>query len=306
MTKFCVDDADRNVECPFCTNGTPKELRKVFSSITERSYTLYSCKMCNLQFFLPMHFENVYESEVIEGYKDIHSGRSKYPDWTKKVVKIFKKINFNFVNKQILDIGAGDGINFFALKECFNVDIDSYTAIEVDSKSAEVCERRGLRIFNHFFDKNTPDILKKSNAKNPGKYDVILLTEVLEHQIHIREFLKTVFQLLKKDGIIAITVPNRKKFFSKMRENPGDMPPHHFLKFEKSFFRKFFRKRIVYMGGYSSCEKTFKRSAQVISRMMFGSTKFWAFCIPFIPFLRVIDKIKREGIVVFIEKIEVN
>jgi len=63
--------------------------------------------------------------------------------------------------------------------------------------------------------------------------------EVLEHQDKPREFLEMVKGLLKEGGYIAGSVPNIESMFVKIiRDNHGDYPPHHFLRFSKSSLEK--------------------------------------------------------------------
>lgn len=65
------------------------------------------------------------------------------------------------------------------------------------------------------------------------KFDVVTFFEVLEHQDKPKQFLENVGKLLKPNGFIAGSVPNRDfilkeinwKYFS------VDYPPHHFLRF---------------------------------------------------------------------------
>lgn len=45
----------------------------------------------------------------------------------------------------------------------------------------------------------------------PGKYDLVWCCHVLEHQPNVGIFLKKVFDILKPDGILAVTVPPMKE-----------------------------------------------------------------------------------------------
>jgi len=78
-------------------------------------------------------------------------------------------------------------------------------------------------------------------AKEKGlQFDVITFFEVLEHQDKPKEFLKMIKELLKNEGYIAGSVPNRNRLFAEIdwKYYPGDYPPHHFLRFSKESLQK--------------------------------------------------------------------
>jgi hypothetical protein len=52
-----------------------------------------------------------------------------------------EKINFNFDNKLILEIGAGDALNFEYLTNQFNIRKENYEILELDYKSVETAKK---------------------------------------------------------------------------------------------------------------------------------------------------------------------
>jgi len=160
------------------------------------------------------------------------------------MIKVIKKIKIKTDNKDILEIWAGDWINFKALKKCFGIKPNNYTIIELDTNSIDNCKKLWIiNIYNEYFNKWILDKIK-------NKYDIIIITEVLEHQINPKEFFETIYQLLNKNWTIIITVPNRHRFFINNRSLDWDIPPHHFLRFSKKFFIKNFWKNIIYIKDY--------------------------------------------------------
>ncbi len=243
-------NAKEELECPLCRSSKLNEIGELISKINNKNYKHYYCKNCELEFFTPLVFENIYDNEQVGGYIELHKGRREYPEWTKRLIKNIKKFNINLKNKKILEIGAGDGINYLALKENFGIDETQYYAIELDNKSIEICKKRGIKnVVNCFFDKS---ILNRMDCD----FDIVIATEVLEHQINPREFLDIIFKILKKEGILFITVPNRDRFFIKYREL-DDIPPHHFLRFNKKFFMKNFEDRILLVEDFLYENKNF-------------------------------------------------
>lgn len=250
--------------CPFCNSIEIKSIKKFLSVINNKIYELYECKNCLLQFHTPLVFENVYESEIVDEYKTRHADQvGRYYSWTEKLVKTIKDNKINLENKKILDIGAGDGNNWVGLKKVFGILADDYFALELDKKSLDTCKNKGIKnIINYYFDSS---ILEKMDLK----FDLIISTEVFEHQINPNDFIKSAFSLLNKNGLLIITVPNRERCLFK--SSVGDIPPHHFLKFNKAFFVKNF-KNIIFIEDYT--QKSLSVIAKNISIILFSTKRF--------------------------------
>ncbi|HEC67278.1 MAG TPA: methyltransferase domain-containing protein [Candidatus Desulfofervidus auxilii] len=286
-----------DIKCPFCNNKNVIFKREIISPYNNKTYKHYYCKNCELEFFYPLVFENVYEFELLNDYALFHTGQRRIPVWTKEVIKVLKKLNINLKNKKILDIGAGDGNNYLALREEFNIIPDQYYAIELDKKSINTLKKRGItNIINKFFNSSLLDQLKT-------KFDVIMATEVLEHQVNPRDFLDTAFKRLKDDGIMVITVPNRDRFFIRYKEVPGDIPPHHFLRFNKKFFLKNFLKNLIHLNDYS-LNAHFVIQAKLISQKILGTESLWYFFIIGTIFIRFLNLIKGGGLIVILKNVK--
>ena len=89
--------------------------------------------------------------------------------------------------------------------------------------------------------KNNPyATIAQGDAENlpfeDGKFDVIFMTEALEHMLDHNKAVAEVSRVLKEDGIFIVTVPNRDwlrfDFYEKMSESwqPVD---DHFFRFEE-------------------------------------------------------------------------
>lgn len=93
--------------------------------------------------------------------------------------------------KTALDIGCGLGEVMDILKENgFEVD-----GVELNDYARKQVKKRGLKVYEN---------LKYVR----GKYDLIILFEVLEHIENTTKFLKTIRKHLKPNGIFVISVPN--------------------------------------------------------------------------------------------------
>jgi len=281
------------VKCPFCGSEDLKFKRDFISPLNKKKYKHWFCENCYLEFFTPLIFEKeVYIDELNKIYKDYHTGSREIPGWTLEVIKVLKnkfKIK-DLSDKKILEIGAGDCVNFMAFKKEFNVSEKNYYAIELDNKSVKICKKRGVvNIINEFFDEKILDKVK-------DKFDIILCLEVLEHQIKPKEFLDLCFKLLKEDGILIITTPNRERLFVILTEFFYDSPPHHFLRFNIGFFIKNFKNNLVYIDGFYP-RNYFYESCKTLSRILFRNEKFWFLSIPAIVFLSILSIIRPLNII---------
>jgi 2-polyprenyl-3-methyl-5-hydroxy-6-metoxy-1,4-benzoquinol methylase len=95
---------------------------------------------------------------------------------------------------KIMDLCCGDGINYAALVDSFQIDSSNYYALDVDEKSLAVCRKRGVKnILKEYFQ---PETVKKINAK----FDLIIATEVLEHQTNPSVFSRRFLLFCEKTG----------------------------------------------------------------------------------------------------------
>ena len=246
-------------------------------------YKLHDCLSCQLTFFTPLIFEDIYETSIASCYNDRHEGKIKITESSDKTCRYLRhKIN---TNKKILDIGASDCVNFIALKKYCEINNNNYYALELDKKALEIGRRAGVKnILPYYFDKS---ILSKVKIK----FDIIIATEVLEHQVDPRDFMETSFKLLNENGLLVITVPNKDRFFMKRREMPSDVPPHHFLKMNKNFFIINFKKQLIHIEDFYNRLSNYKSTSERLSKNILKNKKYWALFIPFISFIRLIQLI---------------
>ena len=134
----------------------------------------------------------------------------------KKIIdQIISSINLK-KKKNILDFGAGSGVNLDMLRKHGLVDIHE------QNKYARAVIKKERKI------KNLYSTLKiKKNF-----YDLILLADVIEHVKQPKELLKDLKKFLKKDGHILITVPAYQFLFSKKDKVLG-----HYRRYNKELLK---------------------------------------------------------------------
>jgi len=226
--------SNKAIKCPLCDTAILEGsfINTYISSYTKQTYKLYRCQNCNLEFWEPLKIiPEFYEDGVLESYATIHSGISKVTNHHKPFLKYFLKLK---IRGQLLDVGCGNG-GF--LNEVQRYGFQVY-GIDFDKNSIKIAkEKFGLE---HVYRMSIEEFIqdKQSNGK---KFDVITLFEVLEHQDNPQGLFWHIKMLLKPNGYIAGSVPNRERPFVKLERhrNKGDYPPHHFLYFSEEVLRSF-------------------------------------------------------------------
>lgn len=140
----------------------------------------------------------------------------KYHQKTRSQREVIKKKNFTYrlilntvepysVNrKKILDIGCGAGTLSFYLANYGNY----VKGIDISPKAINACktsaQKLGLTQNTKF---QVGNFLK---TKIQGDFDLILCTEIIEHLPKDKIAIKKIFNYLKPDGLVIITVPSIK------------------------------------------------------------------------------------------------
>lgn len=168
-----------------------------------------------------------------------------------------------YKNKKILDIGCNTGILLIPLLE------KGYNVVGIDNSLEDIkIARKSLR------KKNLPEsTVKVADAqKIPFKtnfFDVIILSDVLEHVIDVECSAKEALRVAKKGGIILASVPNechpvvKYSWVRKMLTGRMDVDEHLDMPFNKKKLSALFPKtitiRLQYIGFRSEILGIFKK-----------------------------------------------
>lgn len=189
-------------KCDLCGNNKFKTKNKLTWSLgikENEKYRVLECQNCSLHTLHPIptqeEFLKIYEKYAELGNRisvETHRSKTIYPKKLNLINKYNKKA------KTILDIGAGNGgfINV-ALKNGFRA-----TGIELEKSQVKLAkEKFGVDLINTTFE----DYVKTLNSK----FDVVHMHHVFEHVQKPSHILSLINDILEKDGIAIIEVPNQ-------------------------------------------------------------------------------------------------
>ena len=210
------------MNCPVCGSDKPVFYRQ------QSQWSYFICSRCQTLFLNPppsSKFLNHYyrcEFQYATSPKDENSIRKQ----AKKIIHNLQKINPQATN--ILDIGSGWG---FLLDEARKLGLKTI-GVEPSRQLADFSIRKlKLKVVN------TP--LEKFYDSNHSKFDLIVMSHVIEHVLHPAEFLRKVAYLLSKEGVLYIETPNLDSWLFRVEQEnyPFLTPPDHLWIFSpKSFF----------------------------------------------------------------------
>ena len=158
------------------------------------------------------------------------------------------RTNFNKKNFSILDIGTGNGHQLFLFKKKGYQDLlgldPSYECTLFAQKNYHI--------------KVIPSTI--AEYKTSKKFDLITLVAVLEHIDDLLSALKKISLFLKKDGLVAIAVPDT-KYFGRILKEP-------FMEFSLEHINYFTRQSLINLFGRYRFENIIYNSKKIDS---FGS-----------------------------------
>ncbi len=168
-------------------------------------------------------------------------------------------------NLAILDLGSGEGgTSKVFSKNNFVVSLDlslvrlqrqNHSVISKDpecfrdEKSSTITEDRFLPLVEMTASKN-PSFLTRVNGSAlllpfaNNSFDLIIIQDVIEHLVEVKDFYSEVNRVLKTNGIIYLSTPNKLSLFNFVADPHFGLPLLSLLKRNsiKKYFLKYFRK----------------------------------------------------------------
>lgn len=196
------------VICPICSN----KMKYIFKKF---GYNFYQCHNCKFGKFYPLpdkkkilrrYSDEYFSNEYLKSYGSTIDSANKILvnsrfDYIDKLLKNNYIMTQN--KKKLLDIGCGGGflLKNFSQKgwDVFGIDIISSSVRYVN----EVLKLPAAQT-------NFEDYPKYEFENNFGKFDLITLTDALEHFFDPISVLEKIYYILKDNGILFLNVPNVK------------------------------------------------------------------------------------------------
>ena len=206
------------VVCPACGSGETERL----SCPSVSGYSYYLCKECDLVFSEPMKGASKKWYETSEWY-DVPGTPSDGLRWYESTV-----IQEDFVaeNKRVLNIGCGR--NLF-LKKLKGMKCD-VTAVDINERIIQFTkDTLGIA------DAHACNILEFIRDYKEEGFDIIIGFELLEHLESPGAFIRELKNILKENGRIVLSVPNRERIMPS--KDVWDYPPHHLTRWHPNSLR---------------------------------------------------------------------
>lgn len=231
--RFKIKEANM-INCPICKKQAQLAYTSLLGYQEGSSYDIYFCKNCDASHARPLEIDENLYNVIYSKAKEL-PGYDRYHRFAEDVLKVNNPLLFlaetedtywavyNYLSEQklypnpkILEVGCGLGYLTYAMVK------GGYNAHGVDiSKKAvnEAIKRYG----NHY---SCVDIYELK-VEQSQKFDIIILTEVIEHVPDPVAFIGTLKELISDSGRILITTPNKHSLITKEKYWDTELPPVH-------------------------------------------------------------------------------
>lgn len=152
---------------------------------------------------LKNYYENMYYQQNKGNYESEYSpSELKYFENTNKMIKkCISRLGFeNLEKKTFLDLGTGDGwaLDYFHKEGCVVTGVD-YSDYGIKTHNKSVIE---------YFTKSEINEYVYSVKESGIKFDIINLTNIIEHILNPEDLILELKEILASNGILIITFPN--------------------------------------------------------------------------------------------------
>lgn len=224
--------------CYLCQQGQP------IIYFRKLGHSIYRCPQCHL---LTLDFREDYNTFLLRYYqKGYFTGDKEnraYADYAedkpniaKNARNILKKIKKIKPQGALLDVGCAMG---FFMEEAQRIGYKVY-GIEVSSYAAKAAQQKFAK--NIFLGSVEEFIQKKTDLPVFSNllFDVIVLSDLIEHLKDPREVLKGLRKILKKDGIIVIETGDAGSLWARLMGKNWHFfaPPQHLYFFSRETLSK--------------------------------------------------------------------
>ena len=206
---------------------------------TDRNYDIWHCDVCDTRFVSPyedIDYDKVYtQTDLYKGLLEFAEELKKDPDpWWRLIARgqpYYAALDFVKGKKELIGLEVGCGYGYLTM--ALNGLGHKFMGIEVSDYVVNKCNE----LYGGGFYK--ADIRK---LKIDKLLDLIIGLEVIEHLSEPLDFMKAAKNLLKNDGSILITTPDRTYLETRQTSQgqsmlmpgwAGEMPPIHLAIYSK-------------------------------------------------------------------------
>lgn len=151
---------------------------------------------------------------TIQQFADRRNIRSKIiPLVNTKKFKIF--LSFIDNNPEVvLDLGCDCGWLSTKIKEKFNSEI---YGVDINQESLIEAEKKGINVLHY-------NLGQKDWPFEDESFDLLIAGDVIEHVIDTETFVQECYRILKKDGLLIVSVPNINAYYNRLLISLGQYP----------------------------------------------------------------------------------
>jgi SAM-dependent methyltransferase len=172
---------------------------------------LRQCQKCGMQFFSPLVTGSAEFYSQLAG-QDVYYSKTRWE--FERAKELLREAN------SVLDIGCGDGFFLSTL------DGKNKQGLEFNPLAVAKAQAKGL---------NVQRVPLKQIPKE--SFQAATLFHVLEHVSTPIDLLQDAINVLQRDGLLIISVPNNDSFIGEDLQHPANAPPHHPLRWVQSALR---------------------------------------------------------------------
>ncbi|MBA7529786.1 hypothetical protein ES705_21985 [subsurface metagenome] len=183
-----------DVNCPFCHS----EKKKLYEKFGDRlQYTYVKCQQCKLIYYSP---RPKYDKDFLEAAYEKYFVFDPNYEYAEKELwefreEIHEMIGFDKDQSSMLDVGSCMGSFIKVAKDVYR----EVEGVEISENMASFTEQKlGVRIIRKQFE----------SIEHKKKYSCIHMSHVIEHIPNPNEWMHKAGELLEKDGILVICIPN--------------------------------------------------------------------------------------------------
>ncbi len=199
------------MKCPVCFSQDTEKI----NTYTAKGYSFYKCYDCDVIFANPMKAASREWYQKHPFYKPLYQPKENKPWYEEQFLKE------NLEIKRILNIGCG--YNKFLVK----LEKKNYDVYAIDINKNIVDFSRNVLGIEKVFNISIEEFIDKST----DKFDAIIFFELLEHLEKPGDFLRSLKKILKEEGYIVFSVPNRNRICPSAHW--ADYPPHHLTRWSR-------------------------------------------------------------------------